>query len=513
MSSISAPAFAIPQNARSCWVWHLSALAAVTVTIIALFRFDVWNAVEVWWIYPTYSHCFLIIPISAWLLWERRDILARRTPVTAPKALFAVLPVMMLWLVGNFATITEFRQFAVIGFLEIAALTLLGPQVFRAILFPALYLFFLVPFGQYLIPPMQDFATWFTDAGLSVLGVPHYTEGTTIELTNGRFEIAEACAGLRFLIATLALGVLFAHIAYRKWYKRVLFLMSCIVVPLIGNGLRCLGIIELAHLSNNKIAVGVDHLIYGWIFNTAILLVLMLVGLSFRDSRVSAKPLMDLAGQSNFSRLSVTMAAVATALTVAMGPAFSMWHDQRPITVNPGILTSRINIAGWTEKLSGTWRPFFGGADSLLMTNFVAASDDSLIDVAIAYYARNRAEHSLIAATNHVWDEDIWHGVETRSLTASFGTDPVRLNEAVIATASQQRLVWWTYWTDGRFTTSATTVKLLQLETAFTGHEAAALIAFSISIDGAVEDARVKLEKALAGLGNPSDKPATVRNR
>ena len=512
LSSISTAALPIPQSARSCWAWHLGALSGLIVFIIALFWFDVWNAVSVWWIYETYSHCFLIIPISAWLIWRRRDIIAQLTPVVAPKALFLAPPVMLLWLVGNFATINEFRQFAVVGFLEIATLTLLGPAVFRAILFPALYLFFLVPFGQYLIPPMQGFATWFTDAGLSLLGVPHYTEGTTIELTNGRFEIAEACAGLRFLIATLALGVLFAHISYCKWYKSALFLVACIVVPLIGNGLRCLGIIELAHLTNNEIATGADHIIYGWIFNTAILLVLMLIGLSFRDLHVSAEPMRRQGAlQSNVSRFPVAVAAVATATLVSIGPAFAMWHDQRPVSVNPEVLTDRLNLPGWTEKASGSWHPAFG-ADSVLMTTFVVWPNEKPIDAAIAYFARNRPGRSLIATTNHVWD-DQWHETESRALTARFGAEPVRLNEAIIASASEQRLVWWTYWMDNQFTTSATTIKLLELKTALSGNEAAALIAFSTPIDGAVEDARVRLETALAGLEKGSDKVVTVRSR
>ncbi len=100
---------------------------------------------------------------------------------------------------------------------------------------------------------MQRFATRFVDASLNLLGVPHYTEGTVIELTNGRFEIAEACAGLRFLIATVTLGMLFAYLMYQHIDKVVLFLLASVIIPLIGNGLRCVGIILLAHLHQQRI--------------------------------------------------------------------------------------------------------------------------------------------------------------------------------------------------------------------------------------------------------------------
>src|SRR6185312_712364 len=97
------------------------------------------------------------------------------------------------------------------------------------------------------------------------------------------FEIAEACAGLRFMIATVALGVIFAYISFRKWYKIALFMLSCVIIPLVGNGLRVVGIIVLAHYTNNRYGAGADHVLYGWGFNIAILLVLFFIGSFFRD--------------------------------------------------------------------------------------------------------------------------------------------------------------------------------------------------------------------------------------
>ena len=511
MTAVSTSAVALPEFSRSQWSWHLGALAIVAVLVLALFRFEVSDAVQVWWNYPTYSHCFLILPISAWLVWRIRPQLAQLTPVLAPKALFAVPFILLIWLAGNFGTMNEVRQFAVISLLVIVIFALLGPRIFRAVLFPVLYLFFLVPFGQYLIPPMQQFATAFTDAGLSLLGVPHYTEGTTIELANGRFEIAEACAGLRFLIATVALGVLFAHMTYRRWHKIALFMIACIVVPLIGNGLRCLGIIELAHMTNNQLAVGADHLIYGWIFNTAILLVLMVVGLRFRDEIVEVDPARASPVGAESSRIWIISTAVACVLAVAVGPVFAVWHEVKPIEMNPNIVTGQLGLDGWTDKAPGTWRPIYG-ADALWITKFNPSSlaSGESIDVAVAYYARNRVSRSLVATTNRLWDSGIWRQVDARNLSTHIGRDTVQVKESVITSGPEQRLIWWTYWMDGTFTTSSMTIKLLQLKTVFTGNEAAALIAFSTPIDGAIEDARARLHAGLAGLSGRESRALAV---
>src|SRR4029077_13858668 len=118
-----------------------------------------------------------------------------------------------------------------IALVEVFALACLGWPVYRKLALPFLYLFFLVPTGQYLIPPLQNITARFVEVGLNAFSIPFYRDGLVFDLVNGRYEIAEACAGLRFLVATVALGVLFAHLMFRKWWKIGFFLTACLVVP------------------------------------------------------------------------------------------------------------------------------------------------------------------------------------------------------------------------------------------------------------------------------------------
>src|SRR5258707_10276015 len=105
-----------PTTARTeQWIWHLSALSIIVAAIPAMFQYEVVNAVEVWGIYPAYSHCFLIIPISAWLVWRKRAQLARMAPSVAPKGLFIIVLLILAWLAGYFTMINEVRQFSVVG--------------------------------------------------------------------------------------------------------------------------------------------------------------------------------------------------------------------------------------------------------------------------------------------------------------------------------------------------------------------------------------------------------------
>ena len=274
---------------RAPWTLHLVALAIIIAAMGAIFFRDIKAAVEVWWNYPAYSHCFLIIPISAWLIWERHLSITSDRPACSPLALFGAIPCLLLWFVGEFASITEFRQFSIIGLAEVFVVAILGWHIFRKISFACLYLFFLVPTGQYLIPPLQEITAKFVDIGLSIFRIPYFRDGLVFELVNGRYEIAEACAGLRFLVATVALGVLFAHLVYRKKAKIILFLAACCVVPVIGNGIRALLTVMVANYTNNQVAVGFDHIVYGWMFAVAIIFVLLFIGSAFRDPDADTK--------------------------------------------------------------------------------------------------------------------------------------------------------------------------------------------------------------------------------
>jgi len=487
--------------ARS-WRVHGAALALLVFITLASFFDSVADAVQVWWVYPTYSHCFLIIPISLWLIWEKRDALGRIRPAVELRALWAVPVVLLVWWMGELATINEVRQFAIVGLLQVAIVAMLGLRVYRQIWFSALYLFFLIPTGQYLIAPMQRFAAGFADISLNLIGIPHHTEGTLIELTNGTFEVAEACAGLRFLIATVALGVLFAYMMFRKWYKVVLFLGACIVVPLIGNGLRVVGIILLAHFTNNQYGIGADHLVYGWGFNVAILLVLFLLGSFFRDQ--IADPKIGSADTGPAETLPKMLAAfAAVAMLIVAGPALARWQQNRPVEPHVAGLLHPVNVQGWrTANVMDDWQPDYTGADAQLMVSLTPDEPvvTPAVDLYVVYYARAQAAHALTAHLNHLWNGDEWTVVSSQRAVVPVNWGSMDMQESIVTSPTGRRIVWSSYWINGRFTTNSFSVKLLQIPAALRGHEGQAVVAVSTAVEGTDDEARARLSSAMMAL-------------
>ena len=113
-----------------------------------------WSAMaHQWWNIDTYSHILLILPILAWLVWIRRDEVAR---VEArgwwPGFLWCLLG-LAICVVGRSADINLIAQLGVIVAIQGATFGIVGLRVGLILAFPLAYMFFLVPFGDEIIPP------------------------------------------------------------------------------------------------------------------------------------------------------------------------------------------------------------------------------------------------------------------------------------------------------------------------------------------------------------------------
>lgn len=245
------------------------------------------HMVMVWSQSETYKHCFFIIPITIYLLYEKRALLKsldyRPTwlliaPLLFIQALFVLAQQLNVQLVAHFCAVTS---------LIIIIWTLVGNHVFKAVAFPIFYLYFAVPFGEEFVPHLQVITADISCQLLIAVGIPVYREGLYLYLPNGTFHVAEACAGIRFLIGTFALGVLLAYLNYQRVWKRVLFSLVCAFVPVIANGIRAFGIMVIGHVTDMQHAVGADHLVYGWFFFLFVLVILFFLGNVANDAQAN----------------------------------------------------------------------------------------------------------------------------------------------------------------------------------------------------------------------------------
>lgn len=311
-----------------------SAIPSLVLGILCLgmfFHEEIAAAVRVWLRSTAYNHCFLVLPIAAYLAWDRRALIRDAALSPAPWLGLAGFPLAQAWLMAERIGFMEARQLIALCFVELLFLAVLGWKICRRFAAPLLCLFFLIPFGAFAVPLLQSITTRFTIAGLDALGVPNYSDGYTIEIAGGTFYVAEACAGLRFLIAALAFGVLYAMLMYRGRLRRAVFVLASLVVPVIANGLRALGIVVLGDVLGSAEAAAADHILYGWIFFSIVLLLLTILGLPFRQEPhfVAVRSSESLNRPS--SHASPLLASYAVVLLAVAGPAIAnAWITPQP---------------------------------------------------------------------------------------------------------------------------------------------------------------------------------------
>jgi exosortase A len=170
------------------------------------------------------------------------------------------------WLLGSLLGINLVSQLGAVLMLQAAVLTLLGPRVTAALLFPLGYMWFLVPFGDEIVPALQAVTAKLAVALTHASGVRATVQGMFIDTPAGLFEVAEACSGVKFLVAMLALGTLVTHLCFSDPKRRALFMIAATIVPVLANGVRAWGTIYVAQSQGIEFAAGLDHIVYGWIF-------------------------------------------------------------------------------------------------------------------------------------------------------------------------------------------------------------------------------------------------------
>jgi len=282
-----APPPAATESAPAPADWRPTALALLLglAALLAVFWDEATAAVRVWETSTAYNHCWLIAPIAAWLAWQRRHRLAEIAPRPAPALALLAIPPALAWLVAERLGIMEGRQLTAWALIQVFVLTVIGWRAALAMAIPFAYTIFLVPFGGFTVPYLQLITLRFIEVGLTLWGISHYVEGMLIETPAGLFHVAEACAGLRFAIAALAFGALYAATMFKSPGRRLIVMALAIIVPIIANGIRALGIVIAAEYLGSAEAAAADHIIYGWGFFSVVLLLLILAGLPFREDR------------------------------------------------------------------------------------------------------------------------------------------------------------------------------------------------------------------------------------
>lgn len=453
--------FALTQTKSSFYLKRIFIALALLAPFFVYFS-TAKSIVGIWNTSETFAHGYIILPISLWLIWRRRELILGMRPQTC----WSLLPVLAIcgfaWLLAELADVQVVRQYMFVLMIALSVIVVLGWRIAWAMAFPLFFLIFAVPFGEIFLVPLINFTANFTVAALQFSGIPVLREGNSFTIPSGSWSVVEACSGLRYLISSLTLGSLYAYLTYRSILKRVLFILFSIIVPIVANGLRAYMIVMIGHFSGMTLAVGVDHLIYGWLFFGLVMFFMFWIGSFWREDAAATSPLSKQLETTESAPLKqVALAALSVIFCIGVWPAYAAYINRANQNLPP------VQIAqfqsDWQEIAAfSNWKPDFFPAHTELDRAY--QNKTQVLGMHLGYYRNQARSAGLISSVNQLLkhhDNDRREvGSELR--TVRIGERTVQLRESQLRGNFDTLLVWQWYWIDEHTIVNLYEGKMLQ---------------------------------------------------
>ncbi|HEU5296504.1 MAG TPA: exosortase A [Burkholderiaceae bacterium] len=491
-------------------------VAAVLAAVAVGFWPTSASMVSVWSSSNTFSHGFFIVPVFLWLVWGRRHILADLPIESSWWALPAAAVAGTVWFLGHWMSLALPSQAAIVAMVPLAIAGMFGVAWVRALLFPLVFLFFAVPFGESLVPVLMDWTADFAVAALQVSGVPVYRDGLHLEIPNGQWSVVDSCSGIRYVFAALALSSLYGWLIYRSNVRRWVFVCLALVIAIAANWVRAYAIIMLGHLSDNEIAAGADHLVYGALFFVVIMAAVFALGAAWREKPAQPSVALETTGakppntaRNAGQRAPMGAAAFATWAVLLVWPLVSLSSasDSGPVRIAASNIRGDPSWAALEAQPSG-WRPVLREPAAVVSGSFI--NQGRTVGVHIGLFGRSTPDSKLTSASNRLLQPDgldpTWQLSQQGRAEARWDGQSLNVNRAVLVSRDHdvRLLAWQWYWADGTVTGSPLHASLLQLRARLQGRpEVSAWITIYTRDTGDGADASRTLQDFLLDMSTP----------
>lgn len=247
-------------------VWQLAVLGILTLW---LYWPTMTHLVGQWWHDPNFSHGFFVPLFSVFVLWQRREELAR-IPFRPSWFGLAIIAVAICTLVvGQMGAELFLSRFSLLLILAGLVVLFLGWPMFRATIFPWAFLILMIPipaivFNQITFP-LQLLASRVAATVLPLFGVPVLREGNVINLPAMALEVAEACSGIRSLMSLVTLAIIYGYLMEKRNWVRCLLAIASVPIAVVANSVRIIGTGLLVQYWDPDKAEGYFHASWGWI--------------------------------------------------------------------------------------------------------------------------------------------------------------------------------------------------------------------------------------------------------
>lgn len=488
------------------WFLSCTCFFISVISIILIFFPDIKAAAHQWVYNSSYGYCLLILPLAVHIIWTNRSRLRDLGP--APSLWGAAITGVFgaVWGAAYIAGIAEAGQFAVVGIIQGLLFSVFGGRVYRRLWLPFTLLWLLVPSGEFLIPSLQSATAVGSTFLLELSGIPTYREGLTIMVPSGSYLVAPGCSGLSFLLAALVVSVTFADMFFGRRVKKIAFVAAMLTVAVAANTLRVFLIIAVAHATDNIADIADDHLLYGWMFFSVVLLGALAVGHRFRDHFPPQPP-----GGPKITGPHAPLARTVWSLALALTAAAAA-----PLGLSIGLSEAGTAPAPAPALSCGVFppsarKPAWRTPSDLPNVDSVTAVDCNVsgrtFHLALAILERPMRRGKLLGLERRLIDRDDWTRLEIAPSAVLMGGRPAPLQTERIGRGDARRLVWTLFWIDGDWRSAGMDALWADIKSDLAGRRrTVAVVIASDDIaddDGPAPDPAALLRDFLAGAPLP----------
>ncbi len=256
--------------------------------LLILVFFPILRSLVVQWLNDEdVGHGFFVLPVAAFIAWQRRDQILNIEWKPAWWGAAIIGWGILQSYIGTLGAELFLQRTSFLITLVGLLLVLGGTKLVRELAFPLLLLPFMIPFPAVIYNqitfPLQIFASRVAEVALSMLNIPVLRDGNVLELASQKLSVAEACSGIRSLLSLTFLSLVFAYFFDRKVWMRWALLIGTIPIAILANSGR-VTITGILSEINTELAHGFFHSLEGWII--FMIALAMLVCLHFVINRV-----------------------------------------------------------------------------------------------------------------------------------------------------------------------------------------------------------------------------------
>jgi exosortase A len=425
---------------------------SILIIWIGAFYGTILSTVEIWQKSDTFAHGFFIIPIAIWLFSKERNFLISSEVKPSFLALFPFFTCIIFWLIGQAADINVVSQFACFALLPLSFWLIFGNEFAWKFKFALSFILFSVPMGNSLIPELQEITAEITVFLVKQSGIPVFYEGLYITIPSGVFEVAVACSGIRYLIASVTIGCLYAHLTYFNIKKQLAFIVLAILIPILANGIRAYLIVLIAHLSDLKYATGADHLIYGWLFFGFVIGLMFYIGGFWAED----KPKDEHSKNKDVGVLTFNLWLIIPIISLICALIINSNIVKIKTPESPQTIMQVLDFKKTNNNL--TWGVSFENP----IAEFFGKNKNN-IELYIAGFAHRQSKGELISSSNKTYNSSLWSIVSRNEVGIKYQDKITSITHENIVTANGRvRDTYSWYQLDGIVITNRLEVKIRQ---------------------------------------------------